>query len=98
VTPLVHATVYQGVWARFGHSRGRRWTADATTPRVTSRPFGTTAAEPSEGDFDRLPDLEKPVRGAARRGQTERETVTGVAVRAVKHDLGASELRADDER
>jgi hypothetical protein len=33
-----------------------------------------------------------------RRGQTERATVTAVTVHAVKHDLGALELRADDER
>ena len=44
-----------------------------------------------------LPDLEKPVRGAARRGQTERVSMETVSMlRVVTHDQGALELRADD--
>jgi hypothetical protein len=72
-------------------------TADAKTPRVNVPADRLPAAEPSEGDFNPFPDLEKPVRGAARRGQTERAFHQWWN-RAVKHDLGALELRADDER
>ena len=39
--------------------------------RVTARPLDH-GPEPLEGDFSPTPDLEKPVRDAARRGQTER--------------------------
>jgi hypothetical protein len=77
---------------------GRGRTADATFPRVTIPAVRHPAAEPSEGDFDPFPDLEKPVRGAARRGQTERASMETVSMlRAVMHDLGALELRADDQ-
>jgi hypothetical protein len=75
---------------------GRCWTADATQTRVAVPADRPSAAEPSEGTSNRFPDLEKPVRGAARHGQTER--AVQFCTRAVTHDLGALELRADDER
>jgi hypothetical protein len=54
-----------------------------------------SAAVIRDAPLPTLPDLEKPVRGAARRGQTERAIPIGI--RAVKHDLGALEFRADDQ-
>jgi len=55
-----------------------------------------SAAVIRDAPLPTLPDLET-VRGAARRGQTERAVSTTVDIRAVKHDLGALELRADGE-
>ena len=60
----------------------------------TSLVPGERARKQQDAPSRTLPDLET-VRGAARRGQTERAIPIGI--RAVKHDLGALEFRADDQ-